>query len=105
MTMSLIFELLDGVGTRVWLGGELDDSPRNRIPDVDYVQYPTLAGIDRFGSTSFNDRQMAFLADELESLLGSDRLQAGSTAIVIDILSACRKGSAHAHWRLEVSGD
>ena len=103
--MPLIFELLDGMGMRVWSGGELDDSPRNRIPDVDYMQYPTLAGVDRFGSTSFNDRQMGFLADELESLLCSDLLQVGSTALVGDILSACRNGSTHAHWRLEVMGD
>lgn len=103
--MPLIFELLDGLGERIWMGGELDDSSRNRLPDVDYEKYPTLAGIDRFGSTSFNDRQMGFLADELESLLRSDRLQPGATAIVGDIVSACRQGATHAHWRLEVTGD
>jgi len=63
-----------------------------------------LSGIDRYGDTVFNRRQMAQLLEEWKSLLRwatSD----DETSLILEIIALCHECQSNIHTYLRIEGD
>lgn len=65
--------------------------------------YPLLSGVDPYGNTIFNGRQMERLADEIRSLLPSTSQE--QKLMLTALALACQRGQSPPHQYLWFIGD
>jgi hypothetical protein len=102
--MPILVELRERDGTVVDVTGEESDDLNAAIPEVDFDEYPLLAGIDRYGETVFNGMQMERLLEEISRM----RTQAPPPKVdklLTKLAAMCAVGKERAHMRLVFTGD
>lgn len=103
--MPIIAELRTFDDTVVAVAGEASDAQSDALPEVPSREFPLLAGVDRYGTTTFNTVQMGMLSDELTNAIRLVAPGSRSEALLRRLAELCREGAEHAHWKLIFWGD
>lgn len=101
--MPLRMELRDRTGALLGVTGETYDTIDATLPELEFDDFPLLAGVDRYGMTMFNRLQMTPLAVELDRLLVN--APAHRASMLRELIELCHEGSRISDVQLWMLGD